>query len=172
MNAGALARKERLANALVRRLRADPRVRAAYGECAEIGARLDLRDEDIRAAMRARISWLVRNDLGLPWPWLTALLQRDVMVWLLGHLANEPLHAELVAPDVPDLPRGRAPKGDDYLTRDVDWYVRVRVQRPPAPIKALAREYALATGRRTDARSVVQTAIHRIERLLGTLDAI
>lgn len=64
-------------------------------------------------------------------------------------------------------PPRRRPKGDgSSIARDVQWFYRARVRHPAESVHALAREYAAATRRRTDARAVVQDGIVRAEVLL------
>jgi hypothetical protein len=53
------------------------------------------------------------------------------------------------------------------IHRNVAWFYRARVKEPRDTVHAIAREYAEATGRNTDPRSVVQNGIRQAEVLLG-----
>jgi hypothetical protein len=54
----------------------------------------------------------------------------------------------------------------DALIRDVHWYYRAKIKHPKDTIRSIAREYAEATGRGNDARSVVQSGIALAQKFL------
>jgi hypothetical protein len=66
-----------------------------------------------------------------------------------------------------DMPLGKKPPNDGHnIERNVQWFYRAKVKHPPDSISALADEYALVSGRSTDARSVVQNGVQQAHALL------
>jgi hypothetical protein len=62
---------------------------------------------------------------------------------------------------------GRKPRhGGRDIARNVCWYYRVHVKRPPDTRSQIAREYAASERRDNDARSVVQNGIKQAVALL------
>ena len=61
----------------------------------------------------------------------------------------------------------RAIKKHASLARNVAWFYRAVVKRPPDTIVSLAGEYARAHGRTNDSRSVVQNGLARAKDLLA-----
>ena len=78
--------------------------------------------------------------------------------------------ADLVAPEVSDLPKGRQPKGGgDYLTQHVDWYYRATIAEPRETAGEIAKQDLPFKGQRPNHRQV-ETAIANVAALLRTLD--
>ncbi len=186
--AGHAARVERAANALVARLRDDPRVICAYTQWAtrlslwsspapnEAAFRRALFTEKARdrTALRELTAHLRLAEYSwLPWALLLDFAARAIAQW-----AGDPhLRVRLEGPAVPGLPAGRAPKGSgDYIDRDIDWFYRARIRDPPEPVYQIAKEYVQQRRQRQNVHSsgvthsVVQTAIARVARLLATLE--
>jgi len=66
-----------------------------------------------------------------------------------------------------ETPARRVRQAGVHVRRDVMWLYRHRIATPATSIARLAREYAVETGRTTDARSVVQSGITRAADLLA-----
>jgi hypothetical protein len=170
------------ADALVWVLGGDPRVQGAYaawrmahglhGPFPDLDtfkrALLTDRDRD-----RDLMQRLVRDDLRLSYAWLPDLLLYDFATTVVAEITGASLGVSLTAPRVEDLPAGRQPKGGwGQVLRDVEWFYRATIKRPPDSVRALTREYERSAARHTDARSVVQTGMKRAKKLLAALDAI
>jgi hypothetical protein len=70
------------------------------------------------------------------------------------------------------LAAGKAPRmrGDD-IVRNVRWYYRREIKRPPDDLHVLVKEYASEAHRRTEAHSVVRNGIAQAKALLDLIDA-
>jgi hypothetical protein len=64
-------------------------------------------------------------------------------------------------------PQGRLPRQQGLdIERNMRWFYRAHVKRPPDSVHDLAADYASYVNRENDARSVVQNGIKQAERLL------
>ena len=150
-------------------------------QCAGVAceALLDVLSADprVRRAFVAWLEWpdvailerLVRDELKLPYDWLPELLMQKFAAGAWSYVTGASA-AIRVTPT--DLPLGRGAKGDgDYIRRDVEWLYHRKYRVPPtASVSQLAADYEREVGRRTDARSVVQTGINRAEQLLAIFE--
>jgi hypothetical protein len=68
------------------------------------------------------------------------------------------------------LPKGRAPRvSGDAIVRNVRWYYRREIKRPPDELHVLVEEYARAASRTTEAHSVVRNGIAQAKALLDLI---
>ena len=157
----------------------DPRVRAAYaawrvahglvGPFADLATFRAAVLRDLEADLRL-LERFVQTDLELSYVWLPQMLLADFRLTVLGEVTGDSSLSVRTMPGtlMQSLPPGRRAKAHGRaLVRDVEWYYRARVKRPPDSIRRLAAEYSQQAGRVTDARSVVQTAVQRAEILLA-----
>ena len=150
---GDLSRTTRAITALLHHLAHDPYVKTAWSRwAAQRGitpADFDAADlRRVRALARiagdderARFADMVRDELRLPFSWAPSVLHRMFQLWTDDFAKRQPrrIPSFWPAPDaVATLPRGRGPR--DTFARDVEWYYRVRVKRPPDTIAAILRE--------------------------------
>jgi hypothetical protein len=155
-------------------LEEDVRVQEAYRTFEQHIASTDPRvwDSLLRVEVAALVT-LVR-DLGLSrYRWLPGAL-----FWEFCRvLGTDPILVELPKDVVATLDRGQAPKrGDTHqedLERNIRWWYRVKVKRPPDAIRHIAREYVdtrRAFGRtNVEAGKDVRKGIRRAEQLLACL---
>lgn len=179
-NAWDLARVALARNVLLQTLSTDPRVQAVFRDwwnrrgfdrpitTVDAFRVAVLKDT---AADLDRLDRLVRDDLGLDYPWLPAHLLTDFRLVTLDPTAR----ALIVPPDdLTGIDVGRAPKRGavqhEDIPRNVEWFYRARIKDPRENVTAIAAEYARKARRRTDARSVVQAGIKRAETLLACVD--
>lgn len=141
--------------ALVDVLGSDPRIQAGYSAW------------DSSASLRAvhsALDRIVAEDLLLPHPWLAQLLTKQFAARVIG------LSGSLDVSPAVELP-GRNSKGaGKHIRRDVEWYYRAEIKSPPDSKRTLAIEWAAASGRDNDARSVVQNGIKRAKELLAAFE--
>lgn len=124
------------------------------------------------ATNRAAVGAIVTAPLKLePCDWLCRWLADLACVMAMqGQAEWRSVHFTFCATGTPGYagPRRRSAKGGGAsLARDVGWYYRAALKIPRDSIKSLAREYAAAESRHTDARAVIQDGIKRARTLLG-----
>jgi hypothetical protein len=183
-SAGQATRVASAATAFVQILRQDPRVQRAFEVwCCDHAFSVEMELSAFRAALLRdkerdvnKLQRLVRDELGLAYAWLPSALLVDFGALAIAAMAGSPLQVDIAAPQVEELPAGRAPKGGDaYIRRDVGWYYRAEIRQPPESVYAIAKRHAAAQ-RAAGAplngisHSVVQNAIARTKTLLESLE--
>jgi hypothetical protein len=117
---------------------------------------------------------LVAEDLGLTYPWVPDLLLADFGVQFQSELLQTDLTIQVGAPQVAleFLPKGRAPRDDEYISRDVEWYYLAEIKQPADTISEIAERHVAANGLilGSDGRATVEAAIQRTKRLLASLE--
>lgn len=155
-NVANVRRVQHAINQLVALLRRDERVQQAYHAWRETGA-----------AANAEAAHQLIVDLGLgAYPWLSRLLVQDC--------AMQPRGLALV-PDIPaDWPAGKEKGGAPIVMRDIDYFYRAMVKRPPDSQRRIAREYLATLKAREmvagDGRATVYAAIKKARGLLSAFN--
>lgn len=165
------------AEALVWFLGGDPRVRRAYAEWCRShglvrGEIVVAVDAYMRSALEnkerdlAKLDSLVRNELGLEYPWLAPLL-----LFAFGSTAIGNTGRLSLTPADLGLPAGRRAKGKgQYIARDVEWFYRAEIKVPPDTVRSIAKEHSAQAQSAGLWHSVVQNGIARAKDLLAVMD--
>ncbi|MGE0042407.1 MAG: hypothetical protein AB7H88_08165 [Vicinamibacterales bacterium] len=151
-------------DARIARLRQQP----TTAEVEDFGATLV---SDPRGDVEA-LNALTRDELRLSFDWLPVLLLVAYRTQAYKEARGDAEHTAVALGIRTALPQGRRARhqGED-IARNVAWYYRTKVQCPTESVRAIALEYATASGRANDARSVIQNGIGQAAALLDLVVA-
>lgn len=120
----------------------------------------------------ATLDVVVRDQLGLPFPVVSALLLDNFRLWARDIATGpRPQRVLVLEPDAEakrTMPIGRKPR--TTLERDVLWYYRARVKQPPDLITTITAEWQQDDpAARVEPHSTVSKAIARVHDWLAGL---
>jgi len=179
-NKGDADRLETTAIAWILQLEQDERVEQPYLVWLDARAAVN---QQFASLPEPELAVLAASYAALEGVWMARVLRDDLglatarAAWSAPALAHfwecrvtgEKFEIPVLIPK--ETPIGKHPRdrGAD-IERNVIWLYRHTVRQPPESIHDLAREYEAATGRRTDARSVVRNGIAQARALLAIID--
>ena len=94
-------------------------------------------------------------------------------LWVVAEASGRPEEKLCFRPTALPFPKGRLPRlNGRQITEGVRWYYRREVRDPVEELHVLVEEYVRATGRVTQAHSVVQNRITQAKDLLSVFQIL
>jgi len=135
-----------------------------------LGTAMGPNDDPVNRAWADR---LVEDVLRIPYRWVGRLLVAQFGLWVIAAAKGEPEEKIAIGATALRLPKGRLPPlAGGKITEGVHWHYRRDVKAPADELHVLVEEYVRASGRQTEAHSVVQNRIDQVKVFLSLIQPI